>query len=394
MSLTGGRPKTVIYLDQFVVSNITKALDPDYPRRERVLREPFWLDLYKKLDRLLRLQLIVCPDSYHHRTESLLSGEPSFDSLQDVYSYLSNDCTFQDAIAILQRQILLHFSNYLEGRPEMEPVIAVDEIVSGELNEWQETIAITVPYRPDASEATSVRGHRKQQHVHLELAFKIWQEDSGGFEKSVEEEAQALGRAILEGFLSHIRSCLSFQVSPPQSPLDWLPPPAASIVYDMFRVQEELGVVDPIEQLQKAGGYLQSPHLLRVPFVRLSAMLYAALARKAEAGRRRPPSPGTITDVSAIASLLPYCHAMFLDKEMAGYLQEEPLREEVRRFGTEIFSLNSRDRFMAFLNGLEEKAGAPWAALVEHVYGSDWLQPFLSVVVDGKERRRRDEKRG
>lgn len=394
MNLPSGAPKTVIYLDQFVVSNITKALDPDYSRRDRLLREPSWLDLYKKLDRLLRLQLIVCPDSYCHRTESLLSGEPSFDSLQDVYSYLSNDCTFQDTISILRHQVLLHFRNYLEGHPELEPETSVDEVVSGELNEWQPSIAITVPYRSDAGEVSSLRSQREQQHRHLELAFKRWQEDSGGFESSVQGEAQSLGRAIIDGFFVYFKKCLLFEAEPPQSPLEWLPPPAAQLVYDMIRVQEDFDIADPIEQLRRIGEYLGSAHFLRVPFVRLSSMLYAALARKAEAGRRRPPSRGTITDVSAIASLAPYCQAMFLDKEMAAYLREAPLKDEIERFGTRIFSLNSRERFVAFLDELEENAGPPWAALVERVYGPDWLEPFLSVVVDGKERRSREEKRG
>ena len=36
----------------------------------------------------------------------------------------------------------------------------------------------------------------------------------------------------------------------------------------------------------------------------------------------KPPSKGTFTDVNAIASILPYCDALFVDAEMAGYLGE------------------------------------------------------------------------
>ena len=83
-------PKKIVYLDQNVISNMTKVLDPDFLRREDLLkREPFWLAIYKKLHRLLRLQLIVCPASHFHEAESRLSGNPSFESLQRVYSSLS-----------------------------------------------------------------------------------------------------------------------------------------------------------------------------------------------------------------------------------------------------------------------------------------------------------------
>lgn len=37
-------PKTIIYLDQFVISNITKLLDPEFPLRARVLKDPFLLE--------------------------------------------------------------------------------------------------------------------------------------------------------------------------------------------------------------------------------------------------------------------------------------------------------------------------------------------------------------
>lgn len=96
-------PKRIIYLDQGAISNIAKVLNPDFPRRERLLKsEPFWLELYKKLDRLRRLQLIVCPQSYLHLTESMISTEKSFESLQYVYSYLSNGCHFVQLLSRTQ----------------------------------------------------------------------------------------------------------------------------------------------------------------------------------------------------------------------------------------------------------------------------------------------------
>jgi hypothetical protein len=389
-----GPKKTIIYLDQFVVSGIVKALDPEFPRRERL--DPFWLELYKKLDRLLRLQLIVCPDSIFHQTESLLSGDSTFEAHQDVYGYLSNGCTFQNEMSILRWQIHFHFRNYLDGNPDREPSLDPEEVVHGDLNEWQNKIDVTVPYRFNATEVAALRSRREQQHERIKAAFGLWQEDATSFKKAVEEEALSFGRAVLEVFWEHVRKRLHNTITGkfPLTLEDLLPSPGANIVYELFQIlQEEHGIDDIPKQLEKVAEYFQSPHILHIPFVRLSAMLYASIARKTQAGRRSEPNQGTITDVTAIASLLPYCDVMVVDNEMATYLREVPLREEVKKFGTKIFSPNSKKDFLAFLEGLEAKASKGRVALVEHHYGKGWLEPYLDLVAHRKERRKREKEK-
>jgi SEC-C motif len=191
--------KTVVYLDQFVISNITKLLDPEFPRRDRL--DPYWLELYKKLDRLLRLQLVVCPASHFHRTESLLSGEPPFELLEHVYAYLSNDCTFYDDSRILQSQVLRHFKLYIDGRADQEPFIATSGVVAGDLNEWMARLWVRVPEFADDEAASSFRAQRVRQHAALAEVFRRWQEDRGTFAASLQEEAQAFGRALVEVFI-------------------------------------------------------------------------------------------------------------------------------------------------------------------------------------------------
>jgi hypothetical protein len=387
-------PKKIIYLDQFVISNITKILDPDFPRREHLLKkQPFWLELYKKLDRLIKLQLIICPDSYYHRTESLLSGDPDFDSLQDVYSHLSNDCTFQDDTMIMRWQLLHYFRDYMEGHPEREPVIPVSDIVHGDLDKWHDRFRVTVPYRSDANEVASLRSRREKLYGTVEEIFKKWQQDSTSFKLSVQEEALALGRAIIEVFSSYLTKWMaySFGLEIPKSPLELLPPPAVILVFDMFNILAEYKISDPMEQLKKVGVYLRSPHFLRLPFVRLSSMLYAAIARKAPS-MKSPPNRGTTTDVTVIASVLPYCHAMFVDNAMAGYLREKQLQDEVARFGARIFSPRSKAAFLAYLDEIEYTADERHIKWVKMTYPSKWfVEPFMNVVVYGKGRREQEQ---
>lgn len=65
--------KKLLYLDQFAISKLMKVLHPDH--RERVARrgeeeERFWHDLFGRIDRLVKLQMLVCPSSPTHWEES------------------------------------------------------------------------------------------------------------------------------------------------------------------------------------------------------------------------------------------------------------------------------------------------------------------------------------
>jgi hypothetical protein len=227
----------------------------------------------------------------------------------------------------------------------------------------------------------------------VEEIFKKWQQESTSFKLSVQEEAQALGRAIIEGFSSHLAkfAAYSFGLESPQSPLEWPPPPATILVLNMCWILDEYKISDPMAQLLKIGEYLQSPHFLRLPFVRISSMLCAAIARKAPS-LKSPPNRGTTTDVTVIASALPYCHAMFLDNGMAGYLREKQLRDEVSRFGTRVFSPKSKTAFLAYLDEIEAKADERHLMWVKMTYPAKWFaEPFMNVVVYGKRRREREK---
>lgn len=60
------------------------------------------------------------------------------------------------------------------------------------------------------------------------------------------------------------------------------------------------------------------------PFVKISAGLYAVLAAKAAAGQKEPPNRGTISDISFISTLLPYCDAMFIDNKSRSLINDVP----------------------------------------------------------------------
>jgi hypothetical protein len=126
--------------------------------------------------------------------------------------------------------------------------------------------------------------------------------------------------------------------------------------------------------------YLTSDSLRIVPFLKIRAMLYAAFARKAAAGRKRPPNRGFASDITMVSLLLPYCDAMLLDKEVAGYLAERPLVKELN-YGTRRFSSNSLDEMIEYLEGIEASMPTSHGEKVSEVYGREWAEPFESVYL-------------
>lgn len=387
-------PKRIIYLDQGAISNIAKVLDPDFPRRERLLKsEPFWLELYKKLDRLRRLQLIVCPQSYFHLTESMISTNISFESLQYVYSYLSNGCRFDDQVAIRDLQIQYHFINHLRGHPERDPEISADMVMSGNSpNEWSDRRRVTTFEPLDLDKIRIIRAQREELYRAIGRAFTLWQQARVDYLPTVKEEAHNLGRAIIEAHFSYINkwAACTLGLELPKSPLDLLPPPSSFLFTALSETLRHQGISGPLDQIRKINEYLHSQHILRVPFINLSSMLFAAIARRAP-DTKDWPNEGTATDVMAIAALLPYCHAMFVDNPMRGHLRDQPLREEVARFGTQIFSYRSRTEFLSYLNDIEASADERHIRCVNMVYGELRLDPFLDLIVQWKRQRERVE---
>ena len=62
--------KKIIYLDQFVISNLMKLENPVTQGHATVAADPFWRDLHDLLFQLRHLQMICCPDSGSHEEES------------------------------------------------------------------------------------------------------------------------------------------------------------------------------------------------------------------------------------------------------------------------------------------------------------------------------------
>ena len=79
-----------------------------------------------------------------------------------------------------------------------------------------------------------------------------------------------------------------------------------------------------------------------------------------------------------LSAYLPYCDAMFVDKEMHGLLDEPPLKTALN-YGAKVFSLRSKREFLNHLDQIENNAPAEHLAKVREIYGDAWEEPYVEV---------------
>ncbi len=123
------------------------------------------------------------------------------------------------------------------------------------------------------------------------------------------------------------------------------------------------------DKYRMACTFLHSDALANAPFRQVAGSLYACLAKKA-VSQVKPPTEGFHTDVDVMSCLWPYCDAMFMDNEIATYwreIQGTPSRR--LPFETRVFSLSSKNEFLAYLDELERAIPANQRCLVTEVYG-------------------------
>ena len=203
--------------------------------------------------------------------------------------------------------------------------------------------------------------------------FASWQQDELTIEQQARRELLGFGNGVVSMYVRDVQQRAEALQQPPVDLDALFPSSAAQLIENIHSIMRQAGVAEQ-ELWDKTAEYFQSESLVQIPYLRISTWLFAAIARKARAGQRRPPSRGTITDVTTVAALMPYCDAMYVDNEIAALLSEQPLAAELD-YGTRIFSANTRDEFAHYLDEIRNGASHDHIALIESVYGTDWDTP-------------------
>ncbi|MDB4913079.1 MAG: hypothetical protein JWM95_723 [Gemmatimonadetes bacterium] len=382
--------KRLIYVDQMVLSNIAKALDPVW-RETRGEQDSFWVELFKGLERLVKMQLAVCVESPIHDQESAVT--PYAATLRRLREYLSEKVEFHSPIVVLQHQ--LH--NALRSVEANVPVTldtylgaGARDVTDGRLDQWADRLQISVNFARSGDDIESYRRSRDQAGNAMEHIWARWATQSGRrFQDWYDEERRSLYPTWTGLHRQHVLRMerYTYGTQRPEDMEDIINPGmAVMVVFGLLHHFKEAGcsVTQAHERLQT---FFSSEAALQAPANDISSLLFAALARKAAAGQKKVPNRGTPNDINAISSYLPYCQALFVDDQFAGLLREKPLVTQLQRYGASVYSNNSRDAFLTFLKQVESDAPPDHVARVIEVYGEDWLTSFDSILADERARR-------
>jgi len=363
--------KRIVYLDQMAISEMMKLLNPtvDVKKKGRIKR--VWKKLFEKLDRLVKLQLIICPDSTLHYYESLVV--PKYNqALKRMYEQLSNGISFHDAEIIKRFQMSFNFRNWI-GEKNLN-TIDIYTVTSGdEIDGWQDRLRVSVEMGGlDKQIIDDIGRQRNQIGEQMKGVFERWQSEKGkNFMDWYEEERFVFGPMIFRDYLENIFSDNPFLLMSQTN----------ALVIEIKKVFLEQGLSDE-EALKKTALYFKSEEIKKVLYIKISAALFASIARKAASGQKKPPTMGDVNDIKAIASLAPYCDAMFVDNKMYSLLDEKVEGKHVREFvglKTDFFCQNSMNKFLDYLQKIESSASKKHLEKVKEVYGESWGKPFLEM---------------
>lgn len=369
--------KKLIYLDQFAVSNILKAAKPELRRNPDRQMDPFWAEVGERLFRLGGMQLVACPPSLIHMTESILDDR-IFQEVQRVYNYLAFGTSALSHYHVRALQTGAGFRASLFGSAEPLATPASD-VVRGQ-DAWSKRWTV-LPEVPDDKEAAEFfRTNKKNFSADLNKKFAEWAgEKSVTFEARYEMESRSAGYAIetLIGDFVKAEPLLFYTTIKtygqilPEIPFDILSPDLRLLLGAVLGVMKEVGLSleEGAKRLQE---FLRSEAAAQLPQNHVSGLMYAALAELAKEGRTRPLSPGMADDIRVISTYLPYFDAAFVDDECRWLLESKKVAARLQ-YEAKVFSLSNKADFIAYLDRIEAEASAEHLAAVREVYGDDHM---------------------
>ncbi len=181
----------------------------------------------------------------------------------------------------------------------------------GHINEWKERYVISVSFGGEEDWADGLRKEREKVTAILRAISERWSQEKGkGFEDVFRDEALSWGPSYLMVYSKYIRDLVESN--------SLVPPPAAAVMITEAREHLRKAGIGQDDIPEKTQEFFHSEALWDVPSIRISSMLWAAIARKFAAGRKSPLNQGMANDVRMVSSLLPYCDAMFIDNECCG----------------------------------------------------------------------------
>jgi hypothetical protein len=364
--------KTILYLDQFAVSNFAYRANPELDPG-KTMGAGRWSAIYDAVFALLGVQVLVCPSSGFHTDESLarLHDDDFMKAFDRTQLRLSVGVGFPDAISIEVAQ--LRAAAALSTEAIVDPSdrrLLADARFSNDPHAWASDLQIGVATSSFyAGVATEVGDGLANQGAVLQEAFEAWRSLTAT--QAAEQfalELAAYGPSVLRASIESMQGAT----------LD----PWAGLSRSVQRfnavASQYRGLDAPEDGYTGAVAFFLGDTVKLVPKVRLGASMYAVLARQAGSGMKSVES-SFATDLAIVSTILPYCDGIVVDGRCAEVLRQPPARAEVKRWGTAVQSARDLSGFRSWLDDIAVRATPEHLAAVEAAYGPGPVARFRSV---------------
>lgn len=385
--------KKIIYLDQFVISNLIKLLDKTHPSHEKIITDPFWEKLFIKLEAASKSQAIICPDSFYHVDESL-TGDIDFRLMKRLYEHFSSGKTLLPGVKIEQYQITQHFEGWLDNKKVQFKFKPEDIAFNSDLHTWSVGISVSVNLHPYSGQVEKLQKVNALTREELKKLWLRWQSEKNiSFIDRIHEEVLGLGKGLMNTarqFLERRAIAIRKMVGDENYNFDLddiLPPASNDILEALYRVAKTKGIADDkiLETINRY--FVDTQSLLGIPRVRINSVMYAGLARKAANGKKNAPK--STVDVQFISSYLPYCDALFVDIESSLLLKEFPKSVpnnlRLKEFSAKVFSLRNKDEFLDYLDQLVKDLPTSQIEILKDIEGEKYAEPYWNIIEHEKQ---------
>ena len=371
--------KKIIYIDQFALSYMVRAIHPDMKATGNSYADNFWVNMYQKLDRLIKMQIIICPQSSFHLQESVVSN--FFEHLEKMYHLLSRGAKFANQDNIRKIQIENSVRNWIRDLTRKDRIDPPESVIDREINVWLPREIKYNPSQYSKSFERKLRESRERIHQQWLKEFLIWKKYSGTkFEQWREDFYLSLKKEILRVYPDYLKHLI---ILPAQNVHNIK---LCKFLLESINFLNLIHLVFDEEGINyndfwfKAWEYLQSDSFRQIPFIKLYALFYASFARKAGSGQKKPPDRGMTNDLNVLSLLIPYCDAMFIDNQCRGCLEEKDVLENID-FSARVFSPSNKEKFLAYLEHLETDFPKKYVTKVEELYGMEWINTTTKLYL-------------
>lgn len=370
--------KKTLYLDQMVVSNMTKAL-----LKDELPKDDWFVELFNQLEFASKGQLLTCPYSDIHEEESIPFR---YEEVNRMYKHFAHGIKFADATSIKMNQINQAFDCWLKGEePKFE--FDIERITHGKIHTWEDTMFVTTHRNVKTKDIEDYRDYLKKVDEALEPMGEKWKVSHGDYDYYLRDELTAEAKIIIGTFQEYLDENLVYwakkNIEKSESDftdLFWKSQKEEIIMVHTLQSHLEKEEEDYDKRVKRVIDFLKSEHFRSVPYIQIHSALWATVRFQLSTGaRKNRPDRGIFNDIRLISLFTPYVNGIFIDRSMHLVFQHKKAEKILSHYYPKIYSVLNKDKFVEFIKSLEEAAPKYHFGFVKQVYGENWNQPYYTM---------------